>query len=132
MVKARVQYCAAKGGYVTDGWTSAAGNTYGQFLFVSPQIAIVCDFGIGYAYTFVNGIKVLRFNGHSAELVDSRYYHCQFYNEGFIRRESEQMVAEFLKGQLLLSGAHVSQGDVNEWASRLIGEAVNYSKALNA
>lgn len=123
-----VSYNSSMGAFLTDGWTSAAGNTYGQLMYLSPQLAIVCDFGIGYAYTFLNGIKVLRFNGREAELVDSRSYHCCFYNDSFVRRESAEIVAQFIESQLLLSGALVSSSDVTEMAHRLVGDTVNYSR----
>lgn len=123
-----VSYNSSLGAFLTDGWTSAAGNTYGQLMYLSPRLAIVCDFGVGWAYTFLNGIKVLRFNGRKAELVDSRSYHCCIYDDNFVRRESAEIVSHFIETQMLLSGVHVSSFDVVETARRLVGDTVNYSK----
>ncbi len=123
-----VTYSSSKGAYLTEGWTSAAGNTYGQLLYLSPQLAIVCDFGIGYAYTFLNGLKVLRYNGHRAEVIDSRYYHCRVYNDSFVRNEAAQIVSEFIQDQLRLSGAYTSSSEIDNMAKRLVGETVNYAR----
>lgn len=123
-----VTYSSTKGAFLTDGWTSAAGNTYGQLMYLSPQLAIVCDFGVGYAHTFLNGLKVLRYNGNKAEVIDSRYYNCCFYNDAFVRREAIEIVSEFINNQLRLTGACASSSDVDNMAKRLIGDTVNFSR----
>lgn len=123
-----VTYSSTKGAYLTDGWTSAAGNTYGQLMYLSPQLAIVCDFGVGYARTFLNGLKVLRYNGRKAELIDSRYYNCFFYNDAAVRREAAEIVSEFIDSQLRLTGAAASSSEIKDMANKLIGETVDFSR----
>lgn len=64
-----VTYCAAKNIYLSSGYTSAAGNTYFQGLRLSDRIIINYDFGQGYAYLFLNGIRIYGFNGREKNLL---------------------------------------------------------------
>ncbi len=123
-----VSYSSSKGAYLTDGWTSAAGNTYGQLMYLSPQLAIVCDFGVGYAHTFLNGLKVLRYNGQKAELVDSRFYYNCSFNDAFVRSEAAKIVSEFIEGQLRLTGSYTSSSEIENMAKRLIDDTVDFSR----
>lgn len=123
-----VTYSSSKGAYLTDGWTSAAGNTYGQLMYLSPQLAIVCDFGVGYAHTFLNGLKILRYNGHKAEVVDSRSYNSLFFDDAFVRSEAAEIIAEFIESQLRLTGAYASSEEIKNMAKSLIEDTVDFSR----
>lgn len=123
-----VSYDSSNGSFLTDAWTSAAGYTYGELMYVSPQIAIVCDYGIGFLHKFINGIKVLRYNGRKAEVIDYREYYNQFYSDSFIRRESIEIVSNFIEDQFRLTGSYASSSEINSMASRLVEEVIEYSR----
>ena len=53
-----VTYNAQKNIFLTEGYTSAAGNTYFQGIRASDRIAIKYNIGVGYLHTFLNGIEV--------------------------------------------------------------------------
>ena len=57
-----VTYNADRNMFLTAGYTSAAGNTYFQGIHLSNRLAIVFDIGVGYAYTFLNGMKLYCFD----------------------------------------------------------------------
>ena len=124
----KVTYSSSKGAYLTEGWTSAAGNTYGQLMYLSPQLAIVCDFGVGYAYTFLNGLKIFRYSGRKTELVDSRSYHCRIFNDSFVRSEAAEIVSDFIENQLKLQGAYASSAEIERLTKNLIADTVDYSR----
>ena len=73
-----VTYNAERNMYLTQGYTSAAGNTYFQGIHLSNRLAIVLDIGIGYAHTFLNGIKLYCFDGKDKKLIASRFFDCTF------------------------------------------------------
>ena len=54
-----VTYNAQNNIYLTNGYTSAAGNTYFQGIRLSDRIIVKYDIGQGYAHTFLNGVQVL-------------------------------------------------------------------------
>lgn len=53
-----VTYNAKRNIFLTNGFTSAAGNTNYQGIRVSDRIAVKYSLGDGYCYTFLNGIQV--------------------------------------------------------------------------
>lgn len=83
--------------FLTAGYTSAAGNTYFQGIHLSNRLAIVFDIGVGYAYTFLNGMKLYCFDGTQKELISSRFYNCCCYCDTFARREASENLCEILK-----------------------------------
>lgn len=128
---ANLHYNKSLGCYYTDGWTSAAGNSYCNFFYVSPQIAIKCDFGQGYAWSFINGIRVYRYNGKNTELIGqwlNSNYSGTIFNEKFIINKCSQLVGDYLKSQLLLNGTNASQDEIEGIASKIIDEAISFTR----
>ena len=62
-------YKAQKNIFITNGFTSAAGNTYYQGIRVSDRIAIKYNIGQGYYHTFLNGIEVFGYDGTKTKLI---------------------------------------------------------------
>lgn len=90
----------------------------------SSRLAIVCEFGFGYANTFLNGLKVVRFDGHKTEVIGSRSYCCYFYNDEFVRKEAAEIVSDFLKKQLAETDEDSNASEIMDVASRLVKEAM--------
>lgn len=128
---ASLHYSKSLGCYHTDGWTSAAGNSYCNFFYVSPQIAIKCDFGQGHKLSFINGIGVYRYNGKETELIGkwmNSNYSGTVFSESFVMRKSAELVRDYLKSQLRLNGTGVSEEDVNYIAAKVIADAVTFTQ----
>ena len=58
-----VTYNAAKNVFLSQGYISAAGNMYYKAIRLSNRLVVYYDLGQGYAYTFLNGIKLYCFDG---------------------------------------------------------------------
>jgi hypothetical protein len=126
-----VNYNSSHNMYYTNGYTSAAGNTYYQGLRLSDRLVIKYDFGQGYLYTFLNAIYLYGFDGKNTRLIATRDYYCQAYNESFARRESEEMLTEYLCGQTKLMGGNVDRNQLEQFAVALVGETLKNQRQLN-
>ena len=121
----QVTYNAAKNVFLSQGYTSAAGNMYYKAIRLSNRLVVYYDLGQGYAYTFLNGIKLYCFDGHKATLIAQKYwggYDYRIFNEQFAKEQSILMLCNFLAGQLKAQGAQVSNQEIFSYAYNMIEE----------
>ena len=120
-----VTYNAAKNVFLSQGYTSAAGNMYYKAIRLSNRLMVYYDLGQGYAYTFLNGIKLYCFDGQKANLIAQKYWGgCDYriFNEQFAKEQSILMLRGFIEGQLKLQGAHVSDQELLAFSRAAIEE----------
>jgi len=118
-------YNAAKNVFLSQGYTSAAGNMYYKAVRLSNRLMVYYDLGQGYAYTFLNGIKLYCFDGQKANLIAQKYWGgCDYriFNEQFAKEQSILMLRGFLEGQLKLQGARVSDQELTSFARGMVEE----------
>ena len=121
----QVTYNAAKNVFLSQGYTSAAGNMYYQAVRFSNRLAVYYDIGQGYARTFLNGIKLFCWDGQKAQLIAQKYwggYDYRIFSEQFAKEQSILMLRDFLTSQAKLQGTHVSDQDVMAYSRTLIEE----------
>lgn len=120
-----ITYNAAKNIFLTQGYTSAAGNMYYKAIRISDRLAVYYDLGQGYKYTFLNGIKLFCWDGHKAKVIAQKYWGgCDYrvFNEQFAKEQSILMLSNFLAGQLKAQGAQVSNQEIFSFAYNMIEE----------
>ena len=78
-VASNVTYSASLNVFTGNGYTSAAGNNYFNAFRFAEGILIKEDVGVGYARTFLNGIRI--FDLSSKTLLCERSYHCCYYDK---------------------------------------------------
>ena len=118
-------YNAAKNVFLTMGYTSAAGNMYYKAVRLSNRLVVYYELGQGYAYTFLNGIKLFAFDGQKAQLIAQKYWGgCDYriFSEQFAKEQSILMLKSFLEGQLKIQGACVSDQELISFARGMIEE----------
>ena len=118
-------YNAAKNVFLTLGYTSAAGNMYYKAVRLSNRLVVYYELGQGYAYTFLNGIKLFAFDGQKAQLIAQKYWGgCDYriFSEQFAKEQSILMLKSFLEGQLKIQGARVSDQELISFARGMIEE----------
>ncbi|NYI49038.1 hypothetical protein [Macellibacteroides fermentans] len=125
-----VTYNAAKNIYLSSGYTSAAGNTYFQGIRLSDRIIINYDFGQGYAYLFLNGIRIYGFDGRDKKLIASRSYCCKGHSEQFAKSECISMIQEYMKGQIKMLNASITESQIQDFSEKLIVDTLNNKKIL--
>ena len=121
----QVTYNAAKNVFLSQGYTSAAGNMYYKAIRLSNRLIVYYDLGQGYIHTFLNGIKLFAFDGTKATLIAQKYWggsDWRKFDEYFAKEQSILMLKGFLEGQLRLHGAHVSDQELACFARNMIEE----------
>ena len=118
-------YNAAKNVFLTTGYTSAAGNMYYRAIRISDRLAVYYDLGQGYAYTFLNGIKLFCWDGNQAKLIAQKYWGgCDYrvFNEQFAKEQSILMLKDYLSAQLKAQGAYVRDQEMLAFSRGMIEE----------
>ena len=121
---AELTFNAGKNIFLTQGYTSQAGNTYYQGVRFSDRIIITQQLGEGYCYTFLNGIRIFGFNGKEATLIAEKSFHCCVYSEYYVKSESENLIKDFLKSQAAISGSMVDKQQLDTFAQSLVAETM--------
>ena len=121
----QVTYNAAKNVFLSQGYTSAAGNVYYKAIRLSNRLVVYYDLGQGYLHTFLNGIKLFCWDGQKARTIAQKYwggYDYCIFSERFAKEQSILMLKNFLAGQLKAQGAHVSDQEMLTFARNMIEE----------
>ena len=125
-----VTYNAQNNIFLTNGYTSAAGNTYYQGIRVSDRIAVKYNIGQGYWHTFLNGIEVYGYDGSKARLIGSRCYSCYFFSESNAKKEAVEIVLDYMRSQVKLLGASVNYKQLEEFSEKIVDGAYSQMKCL--
>jgi len=133
---AELTFNAGKNIFLTQGYTSMAGNTYYQGVRFSDRIIITQQLGQGYFYAFLNGIRIFGFNGKEATLIAEKSFNCCVYSDYNVKSESEKLIKEFLKSQAEISGSIVQENQLETFAQNLVEDTMKnqlpYRNQLNA
>ncbi len=117
--------------FLTPAWCSAAGNAYQEGLRLSNKIAVTYSIGHGYAHTFLNGIRVFRYENGKPVLLNERYFSCVFWDEWTVNNETVDLLAESLMSQCKVLGLGTpDSGYVRKLASTFVDETVRGTKLL--
>jgi hypothetical protein len=119
-----VTYNEANNIFLSEGYTSAAGNTYFQGVRLSDRLIIDLQLGQGYYYLFLNGIRIYGYNGHEKHLIASRNFSCCTFSEKYSCRECEDMIKDYLYSQSKLMGQTVDNSTLESFAHSLIAETM--------
>jgi len=118
----RLTYNEKKNIILTEGYTSAAGNTYFQGIRMSDRIVVSYQLGQGYCYLFLNGIRIYAFNGKELQLIAQDFYNCNVFSEESAKQEAIKMVKSYLSNQVALTGKTVEQTMIEDMAASLVND----------
>lgn len=121
---AELTFNAGKNIFLSQGYTSMAGNTYYQGVRFSDRIIITQQLGQGYCYLFLNGIKIFGFNGKEATLIAQKSFNCCVYSESYVKSESENLIKEYLKSQAAITGSMVDNNQLETFSQSLVAETM--------
>lgn len=125
MSGSQVTYNQRNNIFLSSGYTSAAGNTYFHGIRLSDRIIINYDFGQGWKYLFLNGIRIYGYDGRNKQLISSKCYNCTVFSEQFAKVQCQNMIVEYLTGQMKLMGnTPVSQSQLYDFSSKIVAEAL--------
>jgi hypothetical protein len=108
--------------FLTQGYTSMAGNSYFNSLRLMEGILIKEDVGQGYSRTFINGIMLY---DTSKTLLCEKSYHCVFYNKYFIKSEVKVMLKNLLIESCRKDNISIDGFDIEKHINELVDKAFN-------
>ena len=106
--------------FISSEYESAAGNRYYKGIRFCEQLAIVETVGLYHTWTYIDGIEIYSFDGRKPKLIGKRQFEKEFYNSEFIKSQTEQMVKEYLQGQLKLQGTFVPALSIEKEAKSVV------------
>ncbi|MGL5980124.1 MAG: hypothetical protein ACRCZY_04455 [Phocaeicola sp.] len=124
-----VTYNENKNIFLTNGYTSQAGNTYFQGIRLSNRLIISYNIGQGYCHSFLNGITIYGYDGSKKRLISSRSFNCRIFNEAFATDQCKEIVSEYIKSQVKLTGSSITSKQLEDFSNALIAETIQ--KQLN-
>ena len=110
--------------YLSEGYTSAMGNTYYQGIRLSNRIIISYSIGEGYYYTFLNGIRIYGFNGTDKKLIATKDLNCCVFSENSAKNMCVDMIEDYIEGQAKLINTSLAKSDIKAFSNELVEEAI--------
>lgn len=106
--------------FITSQYTSQAGNQYYKGIRFCDRLAIVETFGIFHTWTYLNDIDIYTFDGKKPILVAHKEFEKTYRNNDLAKKEAEQMLKDFIKGQMKLQDQKLSADEIENMAQGLI------------
>lgn len=106
--------------FLSQGYTSAAGNTYFQGIRLSDRLIVNFDFGQGWYYLFLNGIRIYGYDGNEKKLIASRSFYNYPFSEGRAKQECTSMLLDFMKAQVKMLKQSVPVQQLEEFSRAMI------------
>ncbi|MFV0555305.1 MAG: hypothetical protein ACK5LR_11480 [Mangrovibacterium sp.] len=103
-------YSEIANSFLSGGYTSAMGNTYFNSVWFVDGLAILANIGQGYAYTFLNGLKII--NLADKEVVSYECYNCHYYSKDTVIADTVRQLAHSIIESAQKKGIRVNCNDV--------------------
>jgi len=109
--------------FLSEGYTSLAGNTYLNSIRLAEGILIKESIGHGWHYTFLNGIRIYTIKDKT--LVAERLFHNRVYNKQMLRNEVMNLLLNQIRDAAKSEGICISEYVVKEKINTILDEAFN-------
>jgi hypothetical protein len=117
--------------FLTPLWISRAGNAYQQGLRFSDRIAITYCIGHGYIYTFLNGIRIFKYEDNKLVLINERYFSCCVWNDEFVNRATVNLLAETLESNLKTLGInYYNTNEIRQIATTFVDNTIKATSLI--
>lgn len=117
--------------FLTPAWCSELGNAYQQGLRLSNKIAVTYSIGHGYAYTFLNEIRIYKYENGKTVLIGERGFDNYRWTDYAVNIETVNLLADCLESQCKILGLGTPDKNyVRQVASTFVDETVRGTKLL--
>ncbi len=131
-----VTYNASRNMYVSNGYTSGMGHHYFQGVQLNDRVAVVYDIGRGgwgWNPYFLNGVTVYCYDGHDKKVIGRWFPQSYaFYSDGFAQRVAAELLFDYLKSQMRMQGAYISDGELRTYSRKQIEAAATTRDGISA
>jgi len=123
MLPGKLNFSESANAFLTNGYTSQAGNTYIGVLRFAEGIIIKEDVGEGYAHTFLNGLRIYSIKDKT--LLADRSYHCYFYSKEKVQSEAKKILIELLEEAAEANGFKIDRHEAGKAIEKILDNAFN-------
>lgn len=119
-------YCSNQKMFISDMYTSAAGNSYYKGIRFSDRLIMVERIGLYHNWTYIDEVQIYGFDGTKPTLLSSHKFEKEFYNKELIREKANLIMANYISSQnILKTGNNGNENDIIVNATNLIDETYN-------
>ena len=108
--------------FITDQYTSAAGNTYYLGVRFSDRFVTILHIGLYHNWTYINEVEVYAFDEHERRLIGKTTID-QYYNEDIVRSTTENLLQNYIEGQMRLNGSSIDHEKLKTQVKELVDKS---------
>ena len=108
--------------FITDQYTSAAGNTYYLGIRFSDRFVTILHIGLYHNWTYINEVEVYAFDEQERTLIGKTTID-QFYNEELVRSTTENLLLNYIEGQMKLNGSTFNHKQLEGQVKELVDKS---------
>lgn len=117
--------------FLTPAWCSIVGNAYQEGLRLSNKIAVTYSIGHGHTHSFLNGIRIFRYEDGKPVLIGERGFSSCFWNDYSVNNETVNLLTDCLESQCRVLGLGTPDMDyVRQVAATFVEETIKGTKLL--
>lgn len=121
-----LKYSQNANAFLTNGYVSAASNVYFNAFRFAEGILIKEDIGQGYAYSFLNGLRIYSLKDKTL-LVD-KSYHCCYYSKEKVFEEAKRLLLNLISDAAAQANYYVDPREAEKIVNRILTEAFQKSQ----
>jgi hypothetical protein len=121
MAIAKSAYSEEANAFLSNGYISAANNTYFNAVRFAEGIVIKEDIGQGYFHTFLNGLRI--YSLKDSTLLADKTFHCCYYSKSVVQREAREMLQILIKEAIARTGSKIDAEESNRVIAKILAEA---------
>lgn len=118
-----ISFSEVSNSFITNGFTSAAGNTYYNSLRLAEGILIKEDLGQGYCYTFLNAINIYSIT--DKKLLASKNFHNVVYSKQRLKSEAKKLLINILQNSAVQEGFYFDTDKAEQITDDVLNCAFN-------
>lgn len=123
ITKGNINYSEKANAFLSNGYTSLAGNTYFNAVRFAEGILIQESVGIGYAYRFLNGLKIYSLKDQT--LIADNSFHSLIYSRFMIKTKATNMLLEVLRNAAKKEDLKLDENQAKEEIEKIIDAALS-------
>lgn len=121
MLPGKLNFSETANAFLSNGYTSAANNTYFWAIRLAEGLIIKEDVGEGYARTFLNGLRI--YSIKDKVLLADRSYHCNFYSKEKVQSETKKILFELLEEAAEANGFKINRYEAGKAIEKILDNA---------
>ena len=114
--------------FITDQYTTVGGNTCYLGVRFTDRFVTILHIGLYHNWTYINDVEVYAFDGEDRKLV-GKVSLDKFYDENLVRTTTENLLLDYIEGQMLLQGIKPQRDQLKEQVEQLVQKS--YCSMLN-